>query len=136
MLTRYVRSFDGASLAVSVFGDEHAPLAILVRPWTTPATVTAVSANPNALSEQLSAERYVVTYDRRGTGASSRDATVLGLDAQIRDVLAVADALGFESADLVAFFDSTPIAIACAARHPGRVRKLVLWHPIVRGSDW
>jgi class 3 adenylate cyclase/pimeloyl-ACP methyl ester carboxylesterase len=128
--SRYVNSFDGVSLAVTVHGDEHAAPAITVSPWT------VAAGGRLKLSDTLAAHRQVAGYNRRGTGASSRDAADLGLDAQVGDVIAVADALGFATADVLAFFDGTAIAIACAARFPARVRKLVLWHPIVDGADW
>jgi len=129
-VTRYVRSLDGASLAVTIRGDDRGAPAITVSPWT------VAGVGHSKLSDILAAHRPIASYNRRGTGASSRDAADLGLDAQVGDVIAVADALGFATADVLAFFDSTPIAIACAARFPARVRKLVLWHPIVEGADW
>ena len=135
MLTRYVRSFDGASLAVTLRGDERALPIIAVSPWATVQSSGVLRGTSNT-TEGLAGQRYVLSYDRRGSGGSGHDAADLGLEAQVADLSAVADAHVAAAFDLVAFFDGTPIAIAYAARAPERVRKLVLWHPFVDGADW
>jgi len=131
MLTRFVRSFDGTSLCMSTTGDERNSPLILVNSWT-----TSGGGVPVKMVDMLANRRFVARYDRRGTGASSRDVEALGLDAQVEDVIAVADALQLDTTDVLAFFDATPIAIAAAARFPRRFARLVLWHPIVDGADW
>ncbi len=70
--------------------------------------------------------RQVVTYDRRGTGDSDRPDDGYGLEAQVGDLLAVADAIGWERFDLVGHSMGGYIAMAFAIRHPERVRRLGL----------
>jgi pimeloyl-ACP methyl ester carboxylesterase len=131
MLTRYVKSFDGASLAVQFLGEESDLPLVCVTPWA-----TAALRDDYSVYDSLATARRVITYDRRGTGASSRDVTDLSLDAQVADVAAVADAYLSTSFDILAHYDGTPIAIAFAARFPDRVIKLVLWHPFADGADY
>ncbi|MEE9606605.1 MAG: alpha/beta fold hydrolase, partial [Myxococcota bacterium] len=65
-------------------------------------------------------------YDGRGFGLSDRDVTDFSLDARVRDVEAVVDALGAERFALYALSAGGPIGVAYAVRHPGRVSRLVL----------
>jgi class 3 adenylate cyclase len=132
MLTRYVTSFDGAAIAVTVRGDAASLPLMCVSSW---ATTPTTEAHEFSTFDELAAQRLVVTYDRRGTGASGPEAVDLGLEAQVRDLAAIGDALALDVFDIFASFDGTPIAIAHAARIPERVRKLVLLSPLVRGSD-
>jgi class 3 adenylate cyclase/pimeloyl-ACP methyl ester carboxylesterase len=80
--------------------------------------------------------RFWISYDRRGTGASQRDVTDVSFEAQIADIEAILDALSVESCDITAYFEGGAVAIAFAARHPGRVRRLVLWQPFAIGGDF
>ena len=131
--TRYVRSSDGASLAVSLIGEERHPPLIVVGPWATAGWSEALGPN---MWETLAARRFVIRFDRRGTGASGREAVDLSLDAQLKDLVAVADAFAPNAFDMYGSFDGSCIAIAFAARCPERVEKLILWHPFVDGADW
>jgi pimeloyl-ACP methyl ester carboxylesterase len=66
--------------------------------------------------------RYVTT-DRAGYGLSSRHRGRSVAD-EARDVLAVADALGFHSFAVVGGSGGGPHALACAALLPGRVERV------------
>jgi class 3 adenylate cyclase/pimeloyl-ACP methyl ester carboxylesterase len=85
--------------------------------------------------EGLASGRMLVRYDNRGCGNSQRDAIDYSLDAQILDLQAVVDRLALERIDLLGYLGSGPIAIAFAARHPDRVRRLVLWCSPARGGQ-
>src|SRR6185295_6699267 len=69
----------------------------------------------------------LIRYDARGTGLSDRDVTDFSLEAQIRDLEAVANALSLGPFALFAMGDSGMPAIAWTAGHPERVSHLVLW---------
>jgi pimeloyl-ACP methyl ester carboxylesterase len=71
-------------------------------------------------------DRRVVRTDLRGTGLSDREVSGWSLDRLIEDFLAVVDDLGIERFDILAFAHASLVALACAARFPERVRKLVL----------
>lgn len=129
---RYVVSADGTRIAVRLFGDRRLPPLLSVMSWATAAPGAVVGATMPALAS----ERYVIAPDRRGTGDSSRDVADLSLDVQVADLVAVIDTTVDGAADIVGWFDGTPIAIAFAARYPGRVRKMVLWHPFIDGSRY
>jgi len=73
-----------------------------------------------------SRDHLLVRYDGRGFGLSDRDVTDFGLDARVRDLEAVVDALGLERFDLYAFSAGGPTAVAYVDRHPDRVSHLVL----------
>ena len=73
-----------------------------------------------------SRDHLVVRYDGRGFGLSERDIDDFSLDARVRDVEAVVEALGLERFSMVAISAGGPTAIAYAHRHPDRVSHLVL----------
>jgi pimeloyl-ACP methyl ester carboxylesterase/DNA-binding CsgD family transcriptional regulator len=75
------------------------------------------------LGEQI---RFI-QYDGRGTGRSQRDVTDLSLDAYLGDLDAVVEAAGVDEVVLLGFYASAPHAIAWAARHPERVRGVILF---------
>jgi len=70
--------------------------------------------------------RQVLTYDRRGSGDSDRPADGYGLEPQVDDLIAVADAAGWDRFDLVGHSMGGFIAMAFASRFPQRVRRLAL----------
>jgi pimeloyl-ACP methyl ester carboxylesterase/DNA-binding CsgD family transcriptional regulator len=75
------------------------------------------------LGEQI---RFI-QYDGRGTGRSQRDVSDLSLDAYLGDLDAVVAAAGVDEVALLGFYASAPHAIAWAARHPERVRGVILF---------
>jgi pimeloyl-ACP methyl ester carboxylesterase/DNA-binding CsgD family transcriptional regulator len=83
------------------------------------------------LGEQL---RFI-QFDGRGTGGSQRDVTDLSLDAYLLDLDAVLDAAGVESCVLLGFYASAAHAIAWAARHPDRIRGLILFGGAISHGD-
>ncbi len=71
-------------------------------------------------------DHTVVRYDGRGFGLSDRDVTDFSLDARMRDLETVVDALGLERFALYALSAGGPTGVEYATRHPGRVSHLVL----------
>jgi pimeloyl-ACP methyl ester carboxylesterase/DNA-binding CsgD family transcriptional regulator len=69
----------------------------------------------------------LIQFDGRGTGGSERDVTDFSLEAYLGDIDAVVDAAGVEACVLLGYYASAPHAIAWAARHPDRVRGLILF---------
>jgi class 3 adenylate cyclase len=68
----------------------------------------------------------VALFDKRGTGLSDRPATASTNEEMVPDVLAVMDAAGMEEAVLVGWSDAAAVSMIVAARHPARVKALVL----------
>jgi pimeloyl-ACP methyl ester carboxylesterase/DNA-binding CsgD family transcriptional regulator len=83
------------------------------------------------LGEQL----RLIQYDGRGTGRSQRVVTDLSHEAFVRDLDAVIEAAGVEHVVLLGFYHSASQAITWAARHPERVRGLILFGATARGAD-
>jgi pimeloyl-ACP methyl ester carboxylesterase len=77
----------------------------------------------------------LAVFDRRGVGASQRDAADLSLDAHVADLAAVANACGFKRFDVIGDNDASYVAAAFAVQHPARVRRIALWAPLVGGHD-
>lgn len=82
----------------------------------------------NDVWTRLSENRQIVFYDQRGTGKSMRvkpDAA-WGMDAQVADMEAVREKLGFKKFDLVGDSYGGLLAMAYASAHPEHIEKLVL----------
>jgi pimeloyl-ACP methyl ester carboxylesterase len=83
----------------------------------------------------LATHRTVVRYDRPGTGLSDHDgAPQASLDAEVDVLAAVVDVL---ETDRVAVFGGSsggPAALVCAAEHPERIERLVLYGAFATGT--
>lgn len=82
----------------------------------------------------LSAHRRLIRLDLRGTGRSQvpDDIASCRCDRLVDDVEALREHLGLDRMDLLAHCAGANLAVQYAARHPGRVRRLVLVTPSVR----
>ncbi len=83
--------------------------------------------------DAFAAEHQVLRYDSRGCGLSDRDAGDLSFETWVRDFETVIDAAGFQTFDVIGTCQGGPIAIEYAARHPSRVRHLILYGTYSRG---
>jgi DNA-binding CsgD family transcriptional regulator/pimeloyl-ACP methyl ester carboxylesterase len=128
----YARSADGVSLAFTVAGD--GPALVFV-PWVPFSNLRMEWQNPllHRVFDQLSRRLTVIHYDGRGTGHSQRDVADLSLDAMVSDLEAVVDRAGAAEVSLLGQYNSCPHALAYAARHPGRVQRIVLFGGSGRG---
>ena len=123
---QYAHTADGASIACAEWG--HGP-AMLNIPSV---GITLGYSGPRAAP--LLDDFRTGTFDRRGTGSSSRGIPI-SEDLFINDCLAVADHLAFESyhvyANRLGMFEAVHLALERAPR----VRGLVLHHPYPQ-SGW
>jgi pimeloyl-ACP methyl ester carboxylesterase/DNA-binding CsgD family transcriptional regulator len=83
---------------------------------------------------ELTREHRLVRHDLRGCGLSDREPVELGIDAWVADLEAVVEAAGLERFVLFGICQGAGIAAAFAARHPERVRRLVLYGSYLRGA--
>ncbi|MGN8551765.1 UNVERIFIED_CONTAM: alpha/beta fold hydrolase [Microbacterium sp. SLM126] len=83
----------------------------------------------------IARHRRVIRMDPPGSGLSRTRETPPDLDPHVNAMLAVLDAAEVPEATLFAGSSGCPVAIAFAARHPERVRRLVLSGPYLAGSE-
>jgi pimeloyl-ACP methyl ester carboxylesterase len=83
--------------------------------------------------EELTRERTLITSDERGSGLSDWDVEDVSFEAWVRDLEAVADAVGLRQFPLFAMSQAGAVAVAYAARHPEKVSRLILHGAYARG---
>lgn len=119
--TRYV-SVEASDVAYQVLGDGRSDI---LCSYGLGAHVDVLWDSPSssAFLDRLASFRRVITFDRRGTGAS--DGVPRGAmptwEEWTEDMLAVLDAAESERAAVFATLDAGPIAILFASLHPERV---------------
>ena len=82
---------------------------------------------------ELSRHHTLVRYDERGCGLSDWSVDEMSVDAWVRDLEAVVDALELERFPLLGISQGAPIAVSYAVRHPERVSHLILYGGYLRG---
>lgn len=128
---RFCTATDGARIAYSTVG-EGPPLVKaanwlnhLEHEWESPVWKHWVA--------DLSQHHVFVRYDERGCGLSDWNVPDFSLDAWVRDLETVVDALGVERFALLGISQGGAVAAAYAARHPERVSHLILYCAHARG---
>jgi pimeloyl-ACP methyl ester carboxylesterase/DNA-binding CsgD family transcriptional regulator len=84
---------------------------------------------------ELGRDRRLIRYDERGTGLSDRDVADLSFEAMVSDLEMLVDSLGLDRFALLGMSQGGAISIAYAARHPERVKALVLCGAYARGHS-
>jgi class 3 adenylate cyclase/pimeloyl-ACP methyl ester carboxylesterase len=132
---RYVKSSDGTRIAVSTLGEGQP---VVMVPGLMAISIDGFWEIPEIRQnlEWFAEKRKLVQYDPRGIGLSSRDVEDFSIPALAQDLEAVVDGLDLPAVDLLAFAFAGPTAISFAARHPARVRKLVLAGTVSRGREF
>jgi class 3 adenylate cyclase len=128
-VVRYCTSADGTRIGYTTYGDMDEVPVVLGCGWVY--TQESIFAIPQAqeVYEGLASGSGVIGWDRRGTGRSGPALTELTVDLELADLEAVVDAVGVKTFDIFAY-DANP-AVPYAARHPERVRRLVLYDPLL-----
>ena len=124
---QYCRSADGTRLAYVALGS--GPTLLRVSAWFLNLEDSFRYAPMSAYLTGYLPYRRLVTFDRRGVGASQREITNLSLEAHVQDALAVANQSGSESFDLLGEVDGAYVALALAERYPERVNRVVAYAP-------
>jgi pimeloyl-ACP methyl ester carboxylesterase len=83
---------------------------------------------------RLARSARVIVFDKRGVGLSDRVSQPPTLDQMVADMLGVLDAAGAARATVLGVSESGPAAALLAARHPERVRGLILYGSFAKGS--
>ena len=77
----------------------------------------------------------LLSYDQRGTGATART-PVTGIDQLADDFVALLDALHIPAVHFVGHSTGGAIGMAVAARHPRRLRSMLLYASVHRADDY
>jgi pimeloyl-ACP methyl ester carboxylesterase len=88
--------------------------------------ITSTSRTWLATGRALSGRATLVAVDLRGRGRSTGLPPLVGIDAHVRDMVAVLDGVGLERAVVVGHSLGAYIAARLAVSHPDRVERLVL----------
>ncbi|MBI1886733.1 MAG: alpha/beta fold hydrolase, partial [Chloroflexi bacterium] len=128
---QYAKTSDGVSIAYWTIGQGPA---LVLMPWIPFNHVELNWERAQGFCERLARKMQLVHYDGRGCGLSDRDVPH-SLEGHELDLAAVVDRLGLERFALWAFLTSGPVAIAYAAKHPERVRRLIFWCSFSRATD-
>ncbi|MEX2157871.1 MAG: adenylate/guanylate cyclase domain-containing protein [Dehalococcoidia bacterium] len=123
---QYCTTSDGVRIAFCVEGEGRPLVAMSGWPWTHLRAELTVPTY-RLFHELLAAHTKYVRFDMRGTGLSERNPASIALDDRVLDLEAVVDHLGFAQFDAWAWGPSGSLPVAYAARHPDRLRRLVLW---------
>jgi len=129
---RFARSQDGVRLAFTIDGS-GAPVVIKAATWLSHLEAEATSPVWRHLVSGMCEFGSFVRYDERGCGLSDWRVDDLGFDSWVRDLEAIADAVGAERFALLGVSQGAAVAIAYAVRHPDRVTHLVLHGGYARG---
>jgi pimeloyl-ACP methyl ester carboxylesterase/DNA-binding CsgD family transcriptional regulator len=121
---RFCTTTDGVQLAMGLYGS--GPPLVKTATWLTHIERDPASALNGPWIRELAGNHHYITYDARGCGLSSREPAEVSVDAWVRDLEAVVDALGLKTFPLLGNSQGAAVAIAYAARHPERVSRLVL----------
>lgn len=115
-------------LSTATTGDAHGPGILLAHGAT-----GSIEGNFSPLIPVLTASGHrVVAPDYPGSGLTPRATAPLTLDALADALVAEADAAGLETFTLIGFSLGTAVSVRAAARHPDRVRGLVLTSALAR----
>jgi class 3 adenylate cyclase len=124
---RYATGAGGVDVAWQEFGSADGPRLVCIPGfishlelnWDAPPTATVLRG--------LGTACRVITFDKRGTGLSSRALGFGSLAERADDVRAVMDAAGWDQAHLFGMSEGGPMAILLAATYPARVQSLSLY---------
>jgi pimeloyl-ACP methyl ester carboxylesterase len=100
--------------------EDHADHALLLSPW--PESLLAFEP----VWWRLAQRTHLVAVDPPGFGHSQRSDSLLSPQAMGEFIIAAADAFGLEHPHVVAPSTGTAATLFAAARHPGRLRSLVV----------
>jgi serine/threonine protein kinase/DNA-binding SARP family transcriptional activator/alpha-beta hydrolase superfamily lysophospholipase len=129
---RFCQSADGVRLAYATSGD--GPPLVKAANWLSHLEFDWHSPIWRHWLIGLAQQNTLIRYDERGCGLSDWNVDDFSLEAWVRDLEAVVDAVGVERFPLLGLSQGGPIAIAYAMRHPERVSHLILYGSYARGK--
>ena len=132
---RFCTAADGVRIAMATTGS--GPPLVKAANWLTHIEYDERSPVWRHLIHEFSRDHTFVRYDERGSGLSDRDLgdESFSLDAWVRDLTTVVDALELERFPLLGISQGAAVAVAFAAAHPERVSHLILHGGYARGRN-
>lgn len=129
----FCRTSDDVRIAYAITGD--GPPLVKAANWLTHLDHDWHSPVWRHWLTDLSRRRQLIRYDERGCGLSDWDLPEeqASFETWVHDLEAVIDATGHEIVDLLGISQGGAVAVAYAARHPERVRRIVLYGSFARG---
>jgi len=127
----FCRTLDGVTVAYATSGE--GPPLVKAANWLTHLHHDWTSPVWRHWLVALSRRHTLVRYDERGCGLSDWDIPAPSLEAWVSDLEAVVEAAGLDRFPLLGISQGAPVAIRYAARHPGRVTRLVLYGGYAQG---
>ncbi|MCF7805209.1 MAG: alpha/beta fold hydrolase [Candidatus Marinimicrobia bacterium] len=121
---KFCNSFDGTRIGYATSGS-GLPI-MMTTNWLSHLEFDWDSPVWNHWLTELSEQHTLVRYDQRGCGLSAWETNDLSLDALVKDLEAVVDALGLEKFPLLGICSGAPAALAYTVRHPDKVSHLIL----------
>jgi DNA-binding SARP family transcriptional activator/pimeloyl-ACP methyl ester carboxylesterase len=121
---RYAVARDGTHVAFQTFGD--GPIDLIAVPGFVSHLDMWWDAPTDALVERLASFSRLILFDKRGMGLSDRP-NAIDVEMWLDDIEAVLDAARSERAVVLGISAGAPTAALYAARHPERVRALILY---------
>ena len=132
---RFCTSADGTQLAYAAYCDGEGLPVVRVGAWFVTQESNWAELGFRSITEGLASGRCIYSYDRRGIGASQRDAEDVSLEAQVQDLAAVVDHAGLERFHIAGWLDGAAVCIAYAAQHSERISRMALQLPRSRGEE-
>ena len=129
---RFCTTPDGVRIAYATVG--QGPPLVRALGWFTHLEYEWENPLWRTFIDAMSRQNLLVRYDGRGMGLSDRRVSDYSLEAHVRDLEAVVDALGLERFALYGISQGGPTAITYAVRHPERVSHLILYGSFARIS--
>jgi pimeloyl-ACP methyl ester carboxylesterase len=87
------------------------------------------------LAERMRGNYRVIHFDNRGSGRTEKPDMPYSIEMMADDTAGLMDAIGIRSAHILGISTGSRIALAIAARHPDKVRSLVLNVAAARSPD-
>ena len=132
--TRYAKTADDVYLAYQVVGE--GPVDVVYGFNANEGNVDLMWDEPDwrPFLERPTEYARVITFDRRGTGASSRNVALPNLETQVDDLLVVLDAADSERPILAGGTDGGAMLAMFAATHPDRGSALIWNNPSAKAA--
>jgi pimeloyl-ACP methyl ester carboxylesterase len=127
----YCKAQDGTRLAYSVSGE--GPSIVKTANWLNHIQHDWDSPLWRHWIDEFTRGRSLIRYDERGNGLSDWDSPDLSFEAFVDDLESVVECAGADQFDLLAISQGAAVALAYAARHHGRVRRLIICNGYAAG---